>query len=159
MENALSLTYNKRLIAVDFICLILMANFIYEGLIKILAFQQYGIWLYYAPFLTSASSYLKYIIPIFEITLGVMLVIRQFKQFALYLSIISQLIFLAYTVSWIVFSSRIYWTFHGIWSFNRVPWFEKMIYTLAISWLCLVCLIIMRKDKPNIVRRKLSDIT
>jgi hypothetical protein len=131
-----------RKIIVEIICFTLMMNFFYDGIYKMAYWQNFGVWMYYAPLLDSVSGVLKYSIPIGEIILAVSFFLPRFRKWALYASIGALLIFVFWIMTVSLFTHRLFWPFQALWA--KPNWIEKMLFSLAFCWLSFVALILQR---------------
>ncbi|MDO6430715.1 hypothetical protein Q4E93_08955 [Flavitalea sp. BT771] len=131
-----------RKIIVEIVCFILMMNFFYDGIYKVAYWQNFGVWMYYAPLLDPVSGVLKYSIPIGEIILAISFFLPRFRKWALYVSIGTLLIFVFWIMTVSLFTHRLFWPFHALWA--KPNWVEKMLFALAFCWLSFVALILQR---------------
>ena len=142
-----------RKIIVEVICFLLMMFWFYEGIYKIANFRRFELWLQNAPFLALAWRILEWGIPIVEITIAVFFLANKYRSKILYITILANLIFILWAMSFHLFTNRLFWPYHGL---GRNPmWRQKMAISIGICWIAFIAIILLKnKRTENIVHSK-----
>jgi hypothetical protein len=130
-------------VIIEAICFLLMLNFFYEGIHKVAYFKNYGFWLTHEPLIMSLGKFLQYSIPIIEISIALLLFKPKYRNQILYLIIILQVVFIFWIMSVYFFTHYLFWPYHAFWS--KPTWMQKMGYSLLLSWLAFIAIIIIKK--------------
>lgn len=125
---------------------ILTVNFLYEGIYKILNFKGFTLWLRHAPLIAPFSNVLNVLIPTIEIVIAFMLV-TSFRRAAFWASIISLLLFVSWVVSAYLFTDRLFWPYHWLWT--RPSWAQKMTVAIVLTWIAFISIIFLPTKPPR----------
>ena len=129
-----------RKIIVEIICLILLLNFFYEGMYKLVYIHNYGQWLKYAPFLESVSTLFTYTIPIGEILLSILFIYSRYRIIALNICLTIEILFVLWIMSVYLFSHSLFWPYHALW--EKPTWMQKMLISIGLCWLAFIAIIL-----------------
>jgi len=124
-----------RIIVIEVICWILLLNFFYEGVYKLIYFHQYALWLRYEPFQRPVTGVLAYVIPIGEILLSFLFLIPSCRVTAFYISIIVLVGFVIWIMSSILFTHTMFWPYHALW--DKPTWIQKILIWLSFMAIIL----------------------
>jgi hypothetical protein len=115
---------------------------------KIQDFEKFGVELGKSPILNAFSGPVSILIPVIEIVISVMLVIRQFQYMAFYLSFSLMVVFSAYIVSILKFSAYIPCSCGGI--LQNMTWNQHLIFNVGFVFLGTVAILIYPNTKKNL---------
>jgi hypothetical protein len=131
-----------RKVILELIILTLLFYFFYEGIYKIAYWSNYAIWLHRAPLIKPFWIPLTYLIPIGEIGLSIALILPQHKIMALHITISMLLFFILWVAGAHVFSTQLFWPFHG---FSKNPtWMENILISLGLCWMSFYALVVSK---------------
>ena len=142
-----------RKIIIEVICFVLLMNFFYEGIYKVAYWQQFGAYLKHAPLTRYAWQPLTYGIPIGEIVLALSFFKTSFRMRALYISIISFLLFVFWVMCSFLFTNTLFWPFHALWA--KPTWIQKMLIALGLCWMAFAAIVLL-KSNPSLKRNSNS---
>jgi hypothetical protein len=142
----------KKNQVVEIITFLLMLDFFYEGIFKIIHLIGYETWLSDKPILKFFYGGLAYIIPVFEIGISILVAIPKYRKTALYIIILSQMIFITWILKIFPFTHLVFNPFHSY--FIPPRWFYKIIFSLIVAWLALVALYPLAKMELQTYRTK-----
>ncbi|HEY8896479.1 MAG TPA: hypothetical protein VIM79_16750 [Niastella sp.] len=132
----------SRKIWIEIVCFLLMINFFYEGIYKLAHFQQYSIWLTREPLIWSAGKILKFIIPLVEIALSILVTIKSKRLFALRTIIIIEVLLLMWVMSVYLFTRYLFWPYHAFW--GKTTWMQNMCFALCLIWATFFTITLIR---------------
>lgn len=133
---------------IGLICILLMLNFFYDGIYRIAYFKYWESWITHEPIIKYAGPILKYAIPIIDLGLAFAILRPPYRQYALYLIIISQWLFIFWVMSVYLLTGFLFWPFHAFWS-GQPTWMQKMSFSLLLSWLSFITIIIRKNNKTS----------
>jgi uncharacterized membrane protein YphA (DoxX/SURF4 family) len=151
-KKILSISWVNKDFFIEIVCFLLMIYFFYEGIYKIVHLSGYGNWLFDKPYLGAISGFLKFAIPIFEIALSVLLLTPFKKRMVLYFVLLSQIIFVIWILNIFPFKRLIFNPYHSYWI--RPRWFDKIIFTLCVSWVSLIGIYLLTKNQTRTTEKK-----
>lgn len=122
------MTERKRTILVEVVSAIFILLFVYAAFSKIRDFQKFEVELGKSPILSALSHYIAWIVPALEIFISVLLVIKRFQYFALYISFTLMVIFSAYIVVILKFSPYVPCTCGGV--LQAMTWTQHLIFNV-----------------------------
>ncbi len=134
-------------IIIEVICFVLLLNFFYEGIYKIAYFQLFGYYIITAPLLEHVGIVLKYLIPLGEVLLAILLMIPKYRRKALYATIGVLLMFILWIMSAHYFTDRFFWPFHAPW--KRSTWWQKLLTSMAFCWTAFIAINFLRNKPAN----------
>lgn len=140
---------------VETICFLLVLNFFYEGVYKVAYLNNYAFWVTHEPLIKPIGVVLKYLIPIFEITISILLLISSKRKIALWTIIVSQIVFIGWIVSVYLFTHNLFWPYHALW--DKPTWMQKMCYGLLLCWLSFTAIfgLELKETQSNKNQKKL----
>lgn len=141
---------NKKTFIVEVISGLFMLLFIYAAASKLEDFEKFRVQLGKSPVLNAFSGIVAYTIPPLEIALAVFLAIKRFQYLALYASFTLMVMFSAYIVAILNFSSYVPCSCGGIlqnMSWTQHFWFNVLFIVLA----AVGVLIFPNKDSKDLM--------
>lgn len=120
---------NKKTILIEVICAAFILLFIYAGVSKLRDFEKFSIELAKSPILNPIASWVVIVIPLIEIALSVFLMIKSLRLVALYVSFSLMILFSAYIVAILKFSSYIPCTCGGV--LQNMSWREHLAFNIG----------------------------
>lgn len=148
----------KELI-IEIISIIIALYIFFEGIYKIAFFQEYRVWITYAPYLDTLYHVYKvlvYIVPALQLVLSILILLRIARTWALRLVVFMNLIFLIYIIIICFYTSAIYWPFLKYW--QSTSWMEKSIFLLIQCWLAFVALTGKYRKQVAVAERSIDNI-
>ena len=133
---------NRKRIA-GILCWILLLYFFYEGICKVAYFQQFALWIRFAPLLKPVSGLLAYGLPVGELVLSFLFLFSSLRVSALYIAISGLLIYILWIMSVILFTHYVFTSYHVPW--ENFTWFQKMLVSLLLGWLAVIALVVLRE--------------
>lgn len=134
----------------DFIILLLILNFFYEGIQKLAYLEVYGFWITHAPIIRRLGLILKYAVPLSEISIAVLLMIPRYREIGFIAIVVMEIGFILWVISVYLFTGYLFWPYHALW--DDPTWMQKMVYALMLAWLALGGLVLSRKAIQSILR-------
>jgi len=121
--------FNKKTIPIEIICAVFILLFVYAVVSKIRDFERFSVELAKSPILNPIASWVVIAIPSIEIALSIFLIVKRFRLVALYASFSLMVMFSAYIVAILKFSSYIPCTCGGV--LQNMSWKEHLIFNLC----------------------------
>lgn len=131
-------------IIVGVICLILMMNFFYGGLYKIVNISSYKFWLANAPLVEHFPKVIQYIIIPGEMILPILFWVPSCRVFALNCTWFGMLLFVVYIFYFHIFTHYLVFPFYAF--RDNQSWFIKIIFSLLLSWLAFIGIILNKRN-------------
>ncbi|WP_316837827.1 MauE/DoxX family redox-associated membrane protein [Pedobacter nutrimenti] len=119
----------KKSIFTEVICASFILLFVYAAVSKIRDFERFSVELSKSPILNPIASWVVIAIPSIEIALSIFLIVKRFRLAALYASFSLMVMFSAYIVAILKFSSYIPCTCGGV--LQNMSWKEHLIFNLC----------------------------
>lgn|SRR5690349_5464823 len=129
-----------RKIAIEIISFLFIVLFVYAGVTKLMDYEKFAVQIGQSPLLTAYGDWLAWMIPGIEILISIFLAVARFRLLALYASLSLMVMFTAYIVAILNFSSYIPCSCGGI--LEKLGWTEHLIFNtvfivLAVSGIVL----------------------
>ncbi|WP_448635231.1 MauE/DoxX family redox-associated membrane protein [Pedobacter panaciterrae] len=141
---------NRRNILIEIIASLFILLFVYAALSKLQDFEKFQVELGKSPILNTFSRPISVLIPVLEIIISVMLVIKRFQYFALYLSFSLMVAFSVYIVSILKFSSYIPCSCGGI--LENMTWTQHLIFNMGFVLLGATAILIYPSRMKNLLQ-------
>lgn len=143
----------RRIIVIEIISALFIILFVYAASSKILDFQKFRIELGKSPILNAFARYIAITIPLSEIFIALLLVVKRFQYLALYASFSLMVMFSFYIVMILNFSSYIPCSCGGI--LENMSWKQHLIFNIAFLGLSVISILIYPIKVKNLsaVRR------
>ena len=138
--------YKRRIITA--ICFMLTLNFFYDGMYYFVNHSLYQFWFSNLPYLDKLHKPLSILIPVLEIGVSLTLLTGKWRKGSLIGIIIGLVIYLLYLMITLTFNTRLYLPLHAFW--GHTVWLYKMLYAVALAWLCLTALWFMAAAKKDL---------
>lgn len=132
-----------RKIIVEIICFVLMMNWFYEGIYKVAYFINFSFYIKLAPLLGPFWQVLAYGIPAGEIALALMFLFPKQRVRALYITMVTMLVFVLWVMSAFLFTNYLFWPFHALW--EKPTWMQKMLIALTLCWMAFISIMLSGK--------------
>ena len=137
-----------------YVCrILLIVLFTYAAVSKLVDFQQFGVQLGQSPLLTAFADYLVLAVPLSEIAIVVLLLIKPWRLFGYYASFSILLMFTTYIVLTLNFSDYVPCSCGGV--LEDLGWSEHIIFNLAFVLLATFGVLYLEKSFGNL--KKLKD--
>jgi hypothetical protein len=130
---------NTRKATIEIICFILLMNWFYEGIYKVVNWGNFSSYMRRAPLIHPIWQILSYAIPLAEVGLALLFLFPKQRQKALYLSIGVLLVYVFWVMTWHFFAFKLFWPFHAIWS--KPNWTQKMLMSLGLCWVAFIAVV------------------
>jgi hypothetical protein len=138
----------KREILLDTICALFILLFVYAGVNKLLDIETFRVQLGQSPLLTAFAGWIAWGIPTVEILIAIMLTIRPFRAPALYAAFSLMVMFTAYIIAILNFSTYIPCACGGV--LSKLGWAEHLIFNIAFVLLGYAGIILQSTMKSNV---------
>jgi hypothetical protein len=106
--------------------------------------EVWGFWITGEPLIKPIGNILKFLVPLSELTIALMLLKKRYRMISLYLIIASQILFIVWIMSVYLFTHNLFWPFHAIW--GNSTWIQRMMYALFSSWLAFTAILLTKKS-------------
>jgi len=138
----------RKAIIVEVISALFILLFVYAALSKFRDFQKFHVELGKSPILNAFSSYTAVFVPSVELLIAVLLISKRFQYLALYASFSLMVMFSAYIVMILKFSSYIPCSCGGI--LENMTWMEHLIFNIGFVILGVIAILIYPRDTKNL---------
>ena len=140
----------KKNTIVEIISCLLLFLFVYAALSKLLDYDKFKYQLSQSPFITHISWLVIWAIPLGEIAISILLVIKRTRVTGLYLSYFLMLLFTGYIFIMLRYSSYLPCSCGGV--LSNMSWNQHFVFNLAFTGLSAAGIIIHGKepDKDHI---------
>ena len=140
----------RRALLVEIISALFILLFVYAASSKILDFQKFRIELGKSPMLGFFSTYVSITIPVLEIMISILLIIRRYQYIALFASFSLMVVFSFYIIFILKFSSYIPCTCGGI--LENMSWSQHLIFNVGFILLGIVAILFYPTKNLSAVR-------
>jgi hypothetical protein len=140
----------KKSTIIEIISALLLFLFIYAALSKLLDFGKFKYQLSQSPFITNISRWVVWVIPLGEIFISILLIIKRTRLAGLYLSFFLMLLFTGYIFIMLRYSSYLPCSCGGV--LSEMSWKQHFVFNLAFTGLALLGVVIQDTgpDKDHI---------
>lgn len=146
----------SKQIAVEIISILLIILFIYSALSKLLEFQNFQAQLGQSPLLSAYTGFISYSVLTVEFVIAILLAIHRTRFIGLLASFTLMLMFTAYIIVILNYSSFVPCSCGGI--LEKLGWKEHLIFNIGFTVLAALASLIVSMNKRNTII-KLSIIT
>jgi uncharacterized membrane protein YphA (DoxX/SURF4 family) len=126
---------NKKETIIEIICFLLIVLFVYAAMNKLLDVTKFRVQIGQSPLLTDIAPFVAWFIPITEILVALMLAIPRFRLAGLYASFSLMVMFTAYIVAILNFSSHIPCSCGGV--LEKLGWTEHLFFNIGFTLIAL----------------------
>lgn len=142
-------TSNIRLteIIVQVICFLYALLFIYAATSKLNGFQQFKDQLDQSTILVGYGHWAAWLVPLSELVMAILLLIRSFRLFALYGSLILMALFSAYIIVVLNYSDHIPCSCGGV--ISSMGWETHLVFNICWMGLALIGIVLMTKKRST----------
>lgn len=134
-------------IIVEMICFLYALLFIYAATSKLNGFQQFKDQLDQSTILVGYGHWAAWLVPLSELVLAILLLIRSFRLFALYGSLILMALFSAYIIVVLNYSDHIPCSCGGV--ISSMGWETHLVFNICWMILALIGIVLMTKKKST----------
>ncbi len=134
---------------VEIICLLFILLFVYAAVSKLLEFQNFQAQLGQSPLISAYTGFISYIILIVEIVTALFLAIPKTRFIGLLSSFALMLMFTAYIIVILNYSSFVPCSCGGI--LEKLGWKEHLIFNITFTILAVIALLIISIKKSKTV--------
>jgi hypothetical protein len=146
----------KKLITLEIICFLFTLLFMYAAASKLLDYQQFSIEIGQSPLLTGLGGFVPWLVITIELIVSVLLLVPKFRLLGLYGAFCLMVMFTAYIIAILNFSTYIPCSCGGI--LAKLGWKEHLIFNVAFLVLSLVAIMLHdpEEDLANIAAKQKS---
>lgn len=126
-----------RKYVIEICCLGIALQLYYAGIQQLLSRDLYAGWLSRSPLLTHYVPLLLFLVPIGQLVVAFLVVVRRTRIVGLYLFITGSLLFIGWILYVYVFTGYLFWPYAAWW--GEATWLQKISYQLVLAWVALVC--------------------
>lgn len=141
---------NKQSILIDIIASLFILLFVYAALSKLQDFEKFNIELSKSPMLNAYSGPVSILIPIVEIVISILLAIKRFQYIALYLSFSLMVMFSAYIICILKFSSYVPCSCGGI--LQNMNWTQHLFFNVVFVIMGIIGVLIYPNRMKNLLQ-------
>ena len=135
----------KRKIAIEIIAFLFILLFTYASFNKLLDYQKFTIQIGQSPLLTGFGGSIPWMVITVELLISALLVIPRFRLFAFFGAFSLMVMFTAYIVAILNFSSYIPCCCGGV--LEKLGWGEHLVFNSLFVVLALVGIVLQNKNK------------
>ncbi|WP_316834742.1 MauE/DoxX family redox-associated membrane protein [Pedobacter nutrimenti] len=139
---------NKRILLVEIISALFILLFVYAALTKLVDYQKFRIELGKSPLLNSYSRIIAVAIPGIELLISVLIAIKRFQYYVLYLAFSLMAVFSAYIVAILKFSPYIPCSCGGI--LQSMTWTQHLIFNVGFLSLGAIAILLYPKKTNDL---------
>jgi hypothetical protein len=133
-KNQMYLSFNKEIV-VELICFLLILLFVYAAISKLLDYQTFKIQLAKSPYITNIAAPIANTLPIIEILIGILLVVKRLRLLGFYASFFIMVLFTTYIYFMLHYSYFIPCSCGGI--LSKMTWNQHLIFNIIYTALAL----------------------
>jgi len=138
----------NRSVLIDIISAAFVLLFVYAALSKILDFEKFRVELGKSPVLNVFAGFIAISVPLFEIVIAILLIIRKSQLFALYASFTLMTLFSTYIITILKFSSYIPCSCGGI--LSNMSWIQHLLFNIGFVVLGGIAIIIYPNQNKDL---------
>lgn len=138
----------NRTIMAEVISALFIFLFVYAALNKMLDFEKFEVELGKSPVLNVFSRYIAFTMPVVELLIALLLIIKRFQYIALYASFSLMVIFSAYIITILNFSTYIPCSCGGI--LENMTWRQHLIFNMGFVVLAAIAILIYPLNIKNL---------
>jgi hypothetical protein len=134
-----------------------MLCFFYDGVYKLVNWDQYGSYMEHAPLVNKWAKALELLIPGWEIGMAVFFMVKPLKIAALYACVVFNIAFIFWVAIVLMANHYVFFPFHAYW--HEQTWLARMLVSLVLSWMAFLALFFIgrSRDVDNISNHNLSQ--
>lgn len=132
---------------VKLICVLYTFLFVYAAMSKLMDFQQFKVQLGQSSILIGYEHWVAWFVPVSELVLALLLLIRPYRLFALYGSLGLMSLFSAYIIVVLNYSDHIPCSCGGV--ISSMGWETHLVFNICWMGLALIGIVLMTKKKST----------
>lgn len=137
-----------RILIIDVISALFVLLFVYAALSKIQDFQKFKVDLGKSPILNSFTGIAAIAVPLLELVISLMFTIKRFQFLALHASFNLMIIFSAYILTILNFSSYVPCSCGGI--LQNMTWNQHLIFNAGFIFLAAIAILLYPVNQKNL---------
>jgi len=141
---------NKRNVLVEVIAGLFILLFVYAALSKLQDFEKFRVELGKSPILNAFAFPVSILIPVLEVIIAMMLVVKRFQYLGLYLAFSLMVMFSAYIIAILKFSSYIPCSCGGI--LQNMAWTQHLFFNIGFVFLGGIAVLIYPNQNEGLIR-------
>ena len=141
----------KQKITVEVIVFLFIVLFCYAAVVKLLDYEKFSIQLGQSPMLTAFAPWIAWMVPATEIGIAILLVVPSLRLYALYAAFSLMVMFTAYIIAILNFSSYIPCSCGGV--LENLGWQEHLIFNISFVFLAATGVFIQASDRSQTRRQ------
>jgi uncharacterized membrane protein YphA (DoxX/SURF4 family) len=130
----------KKQIIIEVISFLLILLFVYAAVNKLMDLQKFRIQIGQSPLLTAFAGWISWSVPTLEIIIAILLSTPRFRLIGLFASFSLMIMFTAYIIAILNFSTYIPCSCGGI--LQQMGWTEHLVFNIGFVLLALVGIIL-----------------
>lgn len=134
-------THNIKRISLETICILYVVLFVYAAVSKLLDFENFQVQLGQSPLLSAFAGWVSWGVPIIELVIALLLLVPRFRLVGLYAAFSIMVMFTAYIVIILNFSSFVPCSCGGI--LEKMGWGEHLVFNSVFVLLALTGILLM----------------
>lgn len=133
-----------RRIFIEIICFLLILLFVYAAVSKLTDYETFKVQLGKSPFITDYASILAWVLPVFEILVGLMLAFKKTRLLGLYASLFLMTMFTAYIYIMLRYSYYVPCSCGGV--LSNMSWITHFWFNVLFVLLSLIGILLQLKQ-------------
>jgi uncharacterized membrane protein YhaH (DUF805 family) len=132
---------------IEIVSLLYIILFVYAAVSKLLDFENFQVQLGQSPLLSAFAGSVSYTVPIVELLIVALLLIRRLRYWGLFAAFCLMIMFTVYIIIILNYSPFIPCSCGGI--LEKLNWHEHLIFNIVFTLLALIAVLLERSSKEN----------
>jgi uncharacterized membrane protein YphA (DoxX/SURF4 family) len=137
----------KRKITIEIICFLLVLLFVYAATNKVIDYQKFKVQIGQSPMLTGLGDFIPPIVIAAEFIVSVFLFIPKFRLISLFASFSLMIMFTAYIIAILNFSSYVPCSCGGV--LEKLGWTAHLYFNISFILLSLIGIILQSQEETD----------
>ena len=142
----------KSIIIIETVCLLYVVLFVYAAVSKFLDFENFQVQLGQSPLLSAFAGWVSWGVPIVELVIALLLLVPRFRLVGLYAAFAIMVMFTAYIIIILNFSSFVPCSCGGI--LEKMGWGEHLVFNIVFVLLALTGVLLMTSSNTVVNKQK-----
>lgn len=142
----------RKSLVYEVIASLFILLFVYAALSKIMDFEKFRVELGKSPVLNAFSGIVAVVIPVIEIIISIYLATKRYQLIAFYAAFMLMVVFSAYIVDILNFSSYVPCSCGGV--LQNMSWPQHLVFNIGFIILSIIAILIYPNQNQNLMRNK-----
>ena len=137
----------KKKLVIEIIAFVFIVLFLYASVSKILDYQKFKVQIGQSPLLTGFGGIIPWLVIVVELLIAALIMIPRFRLFAFFCSFSLMVMFTAYIIAILNFSSYVPCSCGGI--LEKLTWRDHLIFNCLFVVLALVAIVLQAEENSG----------